>query len=80
MTAIERLIKECSSQYILLSYNNGGRATKEEICAIISKHCKKAQIFSIDYKRNVMSGMRWTHDWTKSNEGKNTEFLFLMEK
>lgn len=80
LTAIERLIKECPSQYILLSYNNGGRATKEEICAIISKQCKKAQIFSIDYKRNVMSGMRWTHDWTKSNEGKNTEFLFLMEK
>ena len=80
LTAIERLIKKCPSRYILLSYNNGGRATKEEICAIISKHCKKAQIFSIDYKRNVMSGMRWTHDWTKSNEGKNTEFLFLMEK
>ena len=80
LTAIERLIKECPSQYILLSYNNGGRATKEEICAIISKQCKKSQIFSIDYKRNVMSGMRWTYDWTKSNEGKNTEFLFLMEK
>ena len=80
LTAIERLIKECPSQYILLSYNNGGRATKEEICAIISKQCKKAQVFSIDYKRNVMSGMRWTHDWTKDNEGKNTEFLFLMEK
>ena len=80
LTAIERLIKECPSQYILLSYNNGGRATKEEICAIISKQCKKAQIFSIDYKRHVMSGMRWTHDWTKSNEGKNKEFLFLMEK
>ena len=80
LTAIERLIKECSSQYILLSYNNGGRATKEEISTIISQHCKKAQIFSIDYKRNVMSGMRWTHDWTKSNEEKNKEFLFLIEK
>ena len=80
LTAIERLIKECPSQYILLSYNNGGRATKEEISAIISQHCKKSKIFSIDYKRNVMSGMRWTHDWTKSNEEKNKEFLFLMEK
>ena len=80
LTAIERLIKECPSQYILLSYNNGGRATKEEICMIINKLCKKAQIFSIDYKRNVMSGMRWTYDWTKTNEGKNIEYLFLMEK
>ena len=80
LKAIEKLIKECSSRYILLSYSNGGRATKEEICYIINKQYKKVQIFSIDYKRNVMSGMRWTYDWTKSNEGKNTEFLFLMEK
>ena len=28
LTAIERLIKECPSQYILLSYNNGGRSNK----------------------------------------------------
>ena len=80
LKAIEKLINECPSFYILLSYSNGGRATKEEICEMISKKCKKAQVFSIDYKRNVMSGMRWTHDWTKSNEGKNTEFLFLIEK
>ena len=80
LTAIENLIKECPSRYILLSYSNGGRATKEEICEIISRRFQKAQIFSIDYKRNVMSGMRWTYDWTKTNEGKNTEFLFLMEK
>ena len=80
LTAIEKLIKECPSQYILLSYSNGGRATKEEICDIINKQFKKAQVFSIDYKRNVMSGMRWTYDWTKTSEGKNTEFLFLMEK
>jgi len=80
LTAIEKLIKECPSQYILLSYSNGGRVAKEEICEIINQQCKKAHIFSIDYKRNVMSGMRWTYDWTKTKEGKNTEFLFLMEK
>ena len=80
LTAIERLIKECPSPYILLSYSNGGRATKEEIGEIINRQCKKAQIFSIDYQRHVMSGMRWTYDWTKTNKSKNTEFLFLMEK
>ena len=76
LTAIERLIKECSSPYILLSYNNGGRATKEEICEVISKQCKKAKVFSIDYKRNVMSGMRWTYDWTKTKEEKTGSFCF----
>ena len=80
LKAIEKLIKECPSPYILLSYSNGGRATKEEICEVIESQCSKAHVFSIDYKRNVMSGMRWTHDWTKKREEKNTEFLFLMEK
>ena len=80
LTAVEKLIKKCPSKYILLSYSNGGRAAKEEICEIINNQCKKAQLFSVDYKRNVMSGMRWTYDWTKTKEEKNTEFLFLMEK
>ncbi len=80
LKAIERLIEESSSPYILLSYSNGGRAGKEDICEVIKSHCSNAHVFSIDYRRNVMSGMRWTHDWTKKREGKNTEFLFLMKK
>ena len=80
LKAIEKLIKECQSPYILLSYSNGGRATKAEISEVIQDCCSKVQVFSIDYKRNVMSGMRWTHDWTKEKEGTNTEFLFLMKK
>ena len=80
LKAIEKLIEEAPSPYILLSYSNGGRAAKEEICELIKSQCSNARIFSIDYRRNVMSNMRWTHDWTKAKEGKNTEFLFLMEK
>ena len=80
LKAIEKLIKDCRSPYILLSYSNGGRVTKEEICKVIENQCSNTHIFSIDYRRNVMSGMRWTHDWTNEKEGKNTEFLFLMEK
>lgn len=80
LQAIERLIKECTAPYILLSYSNGGRATKEEICEIIEQHCKSTKVFSIDYKRNVMSGMRWTHNWVKEKENRHLEFLFLMQK
>ena len=80
LKALEQLIKGCSSPYILLSYSNGGRATKEEICEVIKNQCKNVNIFSIDYKRNVMSTMRWTYNWIKEKKGKNTEFLFLMQK
>ena len=80
LKAIERLIRECPSRYILLSYSNGGRATKKDISTMIARECQEAQVFSIDYKRNVMSGMRWTYDWTDEAEGQNKEFLFLIEK
>ncbi len=80
LKAIEKLIKECPSHYILLSYSNGGRATKEGIFEVIQNYCSKVQMFSIDYKRNVMSNMRWTNNWIKEKEGQHTEFLFLMKK
>ncbi len=80
LKAIEKLIKECQSRYILLSYSNGGRATKEEIGEVIKGCCSKVQVFAIDYKKNVMSNMRWTDDWIKEKEDQHTEFLFLMKK
>ena len=80
LKALDKLITECSSPYILLSYSNGGRLTKKEICRIIENHCKTAQVFSIDYQRNVMSGMRWTYSWTKEKEETHKEFLFLIQK
>ncbi len=80
LKAIEKLIRECSSRYTLLSYSNGGRATKEEISEVISDCCSKVQLFSIDYKKNVMSNMRWTYNWVKEKEKTNTEYLFFMKK
>ena len=80
LTALKRLIKECSSPYILLSYSSGGRAEKKEICEIIENQCKNIKIFSINYKRNIMSSMRWTYRWSKKKEASHKEFLFLIEK
>lgn len=80
LQALERLIKECPTPYILLSYSSGGRVEKKEICEIIENQCKNAKVFSIDYTRNVMSGLRWTYNWTREKEEKHKEFLFLMEK
>ena len=77
---LNKLIEECPSPYILLSYSNGGRVTKKEIKGIIERQCKKLKIFSIDYKKNVMASMHWTGDWIKETEEKNIEFLFLIQK
>ncbi len=79
MNAIKKLIRATKSRYILLSYSSGGRATKEELYAILNDSGKLLKAVEIDYKKNVMSGMRWTNDWITA-DGKYLEYLFLLEK
>jgi adenine-specific DNA-methyltransferase len=79
MKALRELIKNTNARYILLSYSSGGRATKQELSDIIEETGKLLKVIEIDYKKNVMANMRWTHDWINS-VGKYHEYLFLMEK
>lgn len=79
MKALDDLIQNTRSRYILLSYSSGGRATKAELNNIIAGSGKLLKAIEIDYKKNVMSNMRWTNEWINS-DGKYHEYLFLMEK
>lgn len=79
MQAIKDLIAKTKAHYILLSYSSGGRATKEELFDIVNSYGKLLNVQEIDYKRNVMSSMRWTNDWI-SKDNSYKEYLFLMEK
>jgi adenine-specific DNA-methyltransferase len=78
--AIERLIKEIRANYIILSYSSGGRATAQELHDVLNSYGKIIEIEKINYKKNVMSTMKWTNDWIKDIEENNYEYLFLMEK
>jgi len=78
--AIERLLKETRASHIILSYSSGGRATAAELNDVISNCGKLLEVVEVDYKRNVMGGMRWTHEWVSDAEEPNREFLFLIEK
>lgn len=78
--AIERLIRRTSARWIILSYSSGGRATAEELNDVLRANGKIIEILKIDYKKNVMAGMRRTNEWVKETEEPNREFLFLMEK
>ena len=77
--AIGRLIKETNAKYILFSYSNGGRATKEELFEIMNRYGKLVRVVEINHKYNVMTTMRWTNEWVKKDK-KNVEYLFLLEK
>lgn len=79
MQAIKELIEKTNSHYILLSYGSGGRATKEELNEILHSNGRVIAAQEINYKKNVMSNMRWTNEWINS-DGKYNEYLFLLEK
>lgn len=78
--AIEKLIKETNSNYIIFSYSSGGRVPFEELVNIFSANSKILEIREIDYKKNVMGSMRWTNEWVKKKEEPHKEYLFLLRK
>ena len=80
LEAIERLLKQTNSKYVILSYSSGGRATAEELYEILSQSGEMLEFEKIDYKRNVMATMRWTNEWVRDDEQENHEYLFLLQK
>jgi adenine-specific DNA-methyltransferase len=80
LDAIERLLRQTKARHVILSYSSGGRATPEELNDVIRRSGKLIDVVEVDYKRNVMSGMRWTHEWVRNADETNREFLFLIEK
>lgn len=78
--AIEKLIAATQARWILLSYSSGGRATARELNEVVRSNGRILEVVEIDYKRNVMAGMKWTNEWLREGEQPNREFLFLLEK
>ena len=80
LEAIERLLQATRARHIILSYSSGGRATAGELNEVIHAAGRLIEVLEVDYRKNVMAGMRWTHDWVNQAEAPNKEFLFLIEK
>ncbi len=78
--AIERLIQSTAARWVILSYSSGGRATADELYNILSLKGEVIDVVEVDYKRNVMAGMKWTNEWLREAECPNREFLFLIDK
>lgn len=78
--SIRQVLKKTKARHILLSYSSGGRATAEELNAVIAENGKLVEVREIDYRKNVMADMRWTNEWVRDAELPNREFLFLVEK
>ena len=79
--ALEKLIKNTPAKYVVLSYNNNGRATLQSIKDILKNLKKKISIFEMDYKKNVMATItRTTNEWINETNGINKEYLFIIHK
>ncbi|MGH7960167.1 MAG: DNA adenine methylase [Opitutaceae bacterium] len=78
--AVERLLRQTSSRYVLLSYSSGGRATAGELHEAVESAGSLLKFMKIDHSRNVMSAMRWTNEWSREAESNHHEYLFLLEK
>ncbi|MBU2546932.1 MAG: DNA adenine methylase [Proteobacteria bacterium] len=78
--AIERLIQKARARWIVLSYSSGGRATADDLNEVIRDNGRLLDVVKVDYRKNVMAGMKWTNEWLREAEGPNREFLFLIEK
>jgi adenine-specific DNA-methyltransferase len=78
--AIRKVLASVRARYILLSYSSGGRATAKQLDQVIQENGRLLDVVEIDYRRNVMAGMRWTNEWIREAEAPNKEFLFLVEK
>jgi len=78
--AIERMLMSVKARYILLSYSSGGRATADELYEAIKKSGRLLKTVEVDYKQNVMAGMKWTNEWIRDAAKPDRELLFLIEK
>ena len=78
--AIRKMLRQANVDFIILSYNSNGKATAGELHEVMAETGNLLEVVEIDYKKNVMADMRWTHEWIKEAEEKNREFLFLIQK
>ena len=78
--AIEKLLKLTHARWIILSYSSGGRATADELNEVLHGSGTVTEVVELDYKKNVMAGMKWTNEWLGDVEERNGDFFFLMEK
>jgi adenine-specific DNA-methyltransferase len=75
---LKKLIDNLNCHYIIFSYNNKGKLKYEDIIETFSNY-KILIDKKIEYKENVMKNMKSTNEWI-FDDGKNYEYLFLIEK
>jgi adenine-specific DNA-methyltransferase len=78
--AIDKMLRVAKAPYIVLSYNNQGRATLAELLEVCRSSSKDMVVISQDHKSNVMKTMRWTNQWIREQDEATKEYLFVLSQ
>ncbi|MFA5571556.1 MAG: DNA adenine methylase [Candidatus Bathyarchaeia archaeon] len=80
LEALQRTIVQLRTEWVLLSYSSGGRATASDLSDMLYTHGDIVKILNINYKNNVMSYTQSTKKWLRETDTPNVEYLFLLHK
>lgn len=78
LIAFETLIKNIPTKYVVISYNNEGIIPNDEFLEFVNKY--NNQIYSIDYKRNIMSSIGNATKYKIDFKTENQEYIIVIEK
>lgn len=76
--AIQNLIDNTNSRYIMFSYNSNGRTKEDKLISIIEKHFSIINIVRIPFRKNIMAYMNTNQKW--QNTLGNYEILITGQK
>ena len=80
LKSIDSALDRIDASYIILSYSSGGRATASELADVIASKGKVLDTVLIDYKKHIMTSMKWTNEWVNESKEPHKEFLFVLQK
>lgn len=78
--AIKKLLEKTAAPHIILSYSNQGRATKEQLEAVIDELGFEYKLLGVRHKANVMAQMTTNSDWVDEAQEDLQELFFVIHK
>ena len=77
--SIYNLINNLNCRYVIFSYNNKSKVSIEDLIEMFSTNFKLIDTIYFEHKENIQKKLTSNKEWM-GDQGKNLEFLFVIEK
>jgi adenine-specific DNA-methyltransferase len=78
--AISTVLDRLTCNALVLSYSTEGRIPVDSLAGLLETWGEIRHITAVDYRRNVMSAMRWTNEWAKDTSRRHQELVFSVSR